>query len=112
MLVGHGWPKLMSFSDRADSFADPLGIGSFASLFFAVLAETLLALFVTLGIFTRASLIPLIFTMVVAAFLVHGGDPVFGKPPSKEMALLFLAGYASLMISGAGRYSLDKLLHK
>lgn len=110
MLVGHGWGKLMTFSDRADGFPDPLGIGSFMSLLGAVLAETLFAALVTAGLFTRAALLPLIFTMGVAAFIHHGGDPLFGPGPSKEMALLYLSAYVVILIGGPGKYSADHYL--
>ena len=32
MLFAHGWPKLMSFSQKAAVFPDPLGVGSELSL--------------------------------------------------------------------------------
>lgn len=110
MLVGHGWGKLMTFSDRADSFPDPLGIGSFMSLLGAVLAEVVFAALVTAGLLTRAALIPLIFTMAVAAFLIHGGDPLFGPGPAKEMALLYMFGYIVILIGGPGKYSVDHFM--
>ena len=49
---------------------------------------------------------PLMITMVVAAFVVHGADP-FGK---KELALLYGAGALTLMLTGAGRLSIDALV--
>lgn len=39
MAAGHGWGKMVNFSERADSFPDPLGVGSPVSLAMAVLAE-------------------------------------------------------------------------
>lgn len=48
----------------------------------------------------------LLVTMVVAAFVVHGADP-FGK---KELALLYGAGALTLMLTGAGRLSIDALV--
>ena len=110
MLIGHGWGKLMTFSDKVEGFPDPLGIGSFMSLLGAVLAETLFAALVTAGFLTRASLIPLIFTMGVAAFIIHGGDPVFGPGPAKEMALLYLSAYVVLLVGGPGKFSVDHVL--
>ena len=110
MLIGHGWGKLMSFSDRVDRFPDPLGIGSTLSMSGAVLSETLFAALVLLGLITRGAVIPLIFTMGVAAFVIHGGDPLFGPGPSKEMALLYLSAYVVILIGGPGKYSADHLL--
>jgi len=100
----------MNFSGIVDDFKDPLGIGNFYSLLVAVLAETLFAALVTAGFLTRASLIPLIFTMGVAAFIIHGGDPVFGPGPAKEMALLYLSAYVVLLVGGPGKFSVDHVL--
>jgi len=103
MAFGHGWGKLMSFSDKMDSFPDPLGIGSAASLAGAVFAEVVCGILVGLGLFTRLALVPLIFTMAIAVFVVHGNDPFSGK----EMALLYLVPYVVLFLTGPGKYSID-----
>jgi len=103
MLFGHGWRKLMSFSDKAGGFPDPLGIGNELSMAAAVGAEVGCAALLVLGLFTRAVAVPLMFTMVVAAFIVHGGDP-FAK---RELALLYLAVFTTLACTGAGRFSVD-----
>ena len=105
MLIQHGWPKLMNFTDRMDSFADPIGLGTTLSLALIVLAETLCALLVALGLWTRISTVPLMIGMGVAAFVVHGADP-FGD---KEMSLAYLAMYACIFLAGSGRYALDRL---
>lgn len=112
MLIGHGWGKLMNFSDLSERFLDFMGLGSTLSLALAVFAEVVCAFLVGIGLFTRAALIPLIVTMAVAAFIAHGSDPFFARPlePSKEMALLFLAGYLSIFIAGPGKFSVDRLL--
>jgi putative oxidoreductase len=55
------------------------------------------------GLFTRLSVIPLIITMLVAAFVAHAGDPF----SSKEPALLYLIPYLALLFSGPGKFSLD-----
>jgi len=110
MLIGHGWGKLMRFGELFGEFPDPLGISSGASLIGAVFAEVVCAALVTLGLFTRAALIPLIFTMTVAAFMVHQADPFFGPGRSKEMAVCYLVAYIVLFLTGPGKFSLDKQL--
>ena len=100
MLVMHGLPKLLSFGDLLDSFPDPLGVGSAASLTLAVFAEVLCALAVVLGIGTRAAAVPLLVTMLVAAFIVHGADP-WSK---KELALVYAGMFATLVLLGGGRW--------
>ncbi|WFB35238.1 DoxX family protein [Kiritimatiellota bacterium B12222] len=108
MLMGHGWGKLMSFSDLSSSFSDPLGISHLGSLIAAIFAEVVCAALVSLGLFTRIALLPLIFTMIIAAFVVHGNDPF----ATREKALLYLAAYIGLFFTGPGKLSLDSKLHR
>lgn len=108
MAVMHGLPKLTSFSEKADTWADPIGLGPTVSLALAVAAELGCSLLVMLGFKTRMSVIPLIFTMVVAAFIVHAEDP-FQK---KELALLYLGAFIVILEAGPGRFSVDGLFSK
>ena len=111
MLVGHGWNKLMTFGEKASVFPDPLGIGSAASLAGAVASEVLFAGLVVVGLATRVAVWPLMFTMAVAAFVIHGEGPLWlPAAGAKEPALLYLAAYAILLFTGAGRFSLDHAL--
>lgn len=103
MLFGHGWNKLMGFSKLSGVFPDPLGFGSPFSLALAVFAEVFCSLLILLGIGTRLATIPLIITMLVVAFMVHGSDP-FAK---KELALMYLMIYSSLLFSGSGKFSVQ-----
>lgn len=104
MIINHGWPKLLRLlGDEPIKFADPLGLGKVPSLVLATGAELLAAAFLMLGLFTRLSLVPLMFTMIVAAFVVHAGDPF----KEIETALLFLFAYLSIFIAGPGWYSID-----
>lgn len=105
MAFGHGWGKLIGFGARAERFADPLGVGSSVSLGLTVFAEFFCALALVLGLLTRGAAIPLMITMLVAGLVIHGDDP-WGK---KEMALLYLAPFLTLLITGPGKYSLDRL---
>lgn len=107
MLLAHGLPKLNRlFSSGEISFSDPLGIGTFSSLALATFSEFLCSIFIILGLFTRASLLPLIITMFVAGFVHHGADPF----AQKEKALLFLLIFVFLFITGPGRYSLSRII--
>lgn len=106
LMLTHGFPKLMRILDGNFSFGDPIGIGPVASLILVTFAEFLCSLFVMAGLFTRASLIPLIIAMAVAAFIAHAGDP-FGD---KELSLFFLISFISLFLTGPGKYSLDRKL--
>lgn len=104
----HGLGKLTSFAQRSESFADPLGVGSPISLSLVVFAEFFCSLALVLGLFTRAAVIPLIITMLVAAFVIHGDDP-FGR---KELALMFLGPFIAFLFTGPGKFSLDRLINR
>jgi putative oxidoreductase len=106
MAYSHGWGKLQKMLGGDMSFADPIGMGEEASLVLTVFAEFVCGILVALGLFTRASLIPLIITMVVAVFIIHADDP-FSK---QEFGLLYLVPYLTLFLAGPGKLSLDKKL--
>lgn len=103
MAFGHGWGKLVGFSEKASKFPDPLGIGTELSLIATISTEVFAALLVVIGLGTRYASAALVFTMAVAAFIVHGGDP-FGD---KEMAILYMAMFLVLAITGGGKFSAD-----
>lgn len=106
LILAHGWPKLANLVSADPSFADPLGIGPVPSLFLAGLAEAGFAALVVVGAFTRVAVIPVLVTMSVALFVVHGADPF----TQQEMALLYGAAFLAIFIMGPGRISVDRLL--
>ncbi len=108
MLFGHGFEKLVGFSDIAVNFPDPLGFGSVTSLGLTVFAEFFCSVAILFGFFTRYATVPLIITMLVAIFVIHGDNPW----DKKEMAILYLVPYLSLLFAGSGRYSVDYKLFK
>jgi len=109
MVYGHGADKFSKFfSDKPIEFIDPFGISATATLGLVIFAEAICAILVALGLMTRYALIPLMCTMVYAAFVAHSADP-FGR---KELALVYLFIYICLLFLGPGKYSLDRLIKK
>jgi len=108
MLAGHGYSKLTGFTDMSGSFSDPLGIGSELSLAGAVAGEFFASALVVLELGTRWAAVGVVFTMAVAAFLFHADDP-WGK---KELAVLYAVSFLTLVVTGAGRFSLDAVLSR
>ena len=106
MMLTHGWPKVGKLFVEPIKFADPVGLGPEISLWLAVFAEIVCAGLLVLGAVTRLAAIPLIITMAVAAFVVHGDDP-FGK---QELALLYGAGTITLLCTGPGAFSIDHIV--
>ena len=106
MLVRHGGPKLLGFTEKAQTFSDPLGVGPTASLGLAIFAEFLCSLLLIFGAATRLAAIPLTITMLVAAFIIHADDPF----PKQEFPLLYAVGFVALILTGPGDYSVDALI--
>ncbi|GAB3174372.1 hypothetical protein GCM10027291_32510 [Telluribacter humicola] len=107
-MMQYGYSKLQSYLSGERGFADPIGIGEEASLVLTIFAEFFCSIFLILGLATRLALIPLITTMLVAALIIHAHDP-FDK---QEHPILFLIPYLTLLLTGPGRYSLDKVLFR
>ncbi|MBL6592285.1 MAG: DoxX family protein [Flavobacteriaceae bacterium] len=104
MIYGHGLGKLNKLIAGNLKFSDPIGIGEAPTLFLAVFSEFIAPIFILIGFKTKFfSFFPAA-TMFVAAFVVHLGDP-FSRI---EKAILFLAVFVFFMISGPGKYSIDK----
>ncbi|AZA89151.1 DoxX family protein [Chryseobacterium sp. G0162] len=108
-MLSHGYPKLqMLLAGGKIEFFDFLGMGPQITLILTVLAEFVCSILLILGLFTRVALGFLIFTMVIAGFVVHGADP-FEK---REMSLIYLSVYLLLMIIGAGKVSVDHMIER
>jgi putative oxidoreductase len=68
-----------------------------------------------LGVATRPAAFLLGFTMVVAAFNIHGASPWFigpGVSAAKEPALLYLVPMIAIIFTGAGLWSFDAKIIK
>lgn len=108
-MLSHGFPKLQMLLEGGKiDFFDFMGLGPQISLILTVFAEFACSILLILGLFTRVSLGFLIFTMIIAAFVVHGADP-FAK---KEMSLIYLSVYLMLMVFGAGKFSVDHMIQE
>ncbi|MDR1006024.1 MAG: DoxX family protein [Bacteroidales bacterium] len=107
-MLTHGLSKLSMFEELKATFPDPLGVGSATSLVLILLAEVGCSLLVILGAFTRLAVLPLMFGMCIAAFIIHGSDPF----ATKESALFYLSMYVVLACVGGGKFSVDYLLRK
>jgi putative oxidoreductase len=87
--------------------------------------ELLGGLAIFLGAFVEIVSVPLMVMMLVAMFTVHlkygfsavntigltKDGPQFG-PPGYEVNLLYIAGLVSLIVGGAGAFSVDHLLSR
>jgi putative oxidoreductase len=108
-ILFHGWPKLIGGPERWEGIGAAMtNIGiTFAPVvwgFLAAMAESVGALLLALGLFTRYALFFLLFTMIMATLFHLGrGDGVKGAAHAIEIGIVFLG----LIFIGPGKYSLD-----
>jgi putative oxidoreductase len=119
MALGHGWGKIFGdsgFGPSQQLIGGVRAMGFPAPTLFAwlaALAELAGAIMVAFGILTRPAALALTFNMMVAAFVAHGKHPLFmAGGAAKEPALLYAIPFLALVFLGAGRYSVDGLLHR
>lgn len=107
LMLTHGVPKLDKLLEGGDiQFADPIGLGPTLSLILVVFSEVVCSILIAVGYKSRLATIPLIITMLVAAFITHANDGIF----KQEKALLYILVYTMIILSGSGRFSVDNLL--
>lgn len=107
-MLTHGVPKLISFGSLHGSFPDPIGMGSTLSLVMAIGAEVGCSVLLIFGLLTRFAVLPLIFTMCVAFFVVHSGDLY----ATRELAAVYILLCWAILALGSGKISLDYLIVK
>lgn len=108
LLMSHGIQKLSNYQELSVAFPDPLGVGSPLSLGLAIFAEFVCSMGFVIGILYRLAMLPMIFTMGMAFFVIHANDAF----AVKELALIYLVVFVLMYISGPGKFSVDYLLGK
>ena len=119
--MAHGWAKLGRGPAGFEKLMEQIG-APFPHLtsWLVPLTELTGGAMIFLGVLTSIAAVPLIITMLVAMFTVQinygfssvktigltPAGPLFG-PPGCEINLLYIAGLLSLILGGAGRWSVD-----
>jgi putative oxidoreductase len=101
VFIVHGMPKITKVLNGNWDFPDPVGLGPELGLILSAGAESVCALLIALGIWTRMSTIPLIFTMVVATWVINAGTPFI----QQEKSFVYLLGWLLLLFTGPGKYT-------
>ncbi len=113
MFSLHGWGKITAGTDRwkglGSGLSDLIGL-DFLSIplgFMASFAESIGALLIIIGLTTRPAAFLLAFTMFIAV-----SKKIPGGVKAAELPALFLCLSIVIMLSGAGKYSVDYLLNR
>ena len=108
LLMNHGIQKWTNFQELSAVFPDPLGVGSPLSLGLAIFGELACSMAFIIGFLYRLAMIPMMFTMVVAFFVIHGNDPF----ATKELAFVYLVVFILMYIIGPGKFAVDRWIGK
>ena len=101
VFIAHGVPKLANILSGNWDFPDPIGLGPELGLILSAGAESVCTLLIALGIWVRASTIPLIFTMIVTTWVINGGASFL----QQEKSFVYLLGWLLIFLAGPGRYT-------
>ncbi len=105
LMLTHGFPKLMRFVEGDFVLVgDPVGLGGIVSSILVIEGEVVAPDLILIGLQSRAAAVISAFTMAVAAFVVHGHDPI----AKKELALLYMFAFIAVALMGPGSFSIDK----
>jgi putative oxidoreductase len=112
LFLKHGTEKLFRFHHMLAFFPNPLHIGVLPSLLFATLSDGICTLLIIVGFATRWAALVCFINIFVALLFVHH-FAIFGPQGDHgELMLLYLGAMATLILAGAGRYSVDALMNK
>lgn len=105
LLFLHGYAKVTHFSQMSAHFPNPIHIGPLPTLLFAILSDAVCSLLVAIGLGTRYAALIVVINVGAAFTLVHHMKLV--GQGNGELPLLFFGIFLALVITGAGRYSVD-----
>ena len=102
LMMNHGIDKWANYQELSSVFPDPLSLG------LAIFGELACSMAFIIGFLYRLAMIPMIFTMCVAFFVVHGSDPF----AVKELAFVYLVVFVLMYIIGPGKFAVDRWISK
>ncbi|SPO66078.1 DoxX family protein [Pseudomonas sp. JV241A] len=116
IFMAHGAQKLFGLFGGGGlagtaQFMESLGLAP--GLLMALLsggAEFFGGLALVIGLLVRPAALALTVTLIVAIFSVHIGNGLFMANNGYEFALALMAGTLAVLVEGAGRGSLDRLI--
>jgi len=109
LFLKHGLEKLTGYSTMVQHFPDPIHIGAHAGLAFALLSDGICSVLVIIGLATRPAAAVILTNVLTAFFLVH--HAAYFSNAHVELLALYIIIFATLLVTGPGRFSVDGRLH-
>jgi putative oxidoreductase len=108
LFIYIGYGKIEHYDQYLPMFKDYTGLGIKMSYNLVIFAEFFCGILVTIGLFTRLAVIPILITMIVVIFVALK-DKGFND---KQLPFLYLILSLVIFVLGSGKYSVDALLFK
>ena len=110
LFVKHGWVDLSTFGALSHNFKDPIHIGPLPTLILATLSDAVCAVLILFGLVTRwAALYTVLIHSVAAALVFHFN--LIGVHANADVVTQYVGFGLALYFFGAGKYSLDAMIH-
>jgi putative oxidoreductase len=106
LMMYHGIEKVAGFNEPKFSNLDFWGMGTTPSQLLVIAVEFTGGLLVTIGLLTRMAAL----AVVAWLFFVLAKSFRFDVIDSGEKTMLFLIGFATIIVAGPGHYSFDKIV--
>lgn len=110
LFLKHGVEKITSFRQMAQTFPDPLHLGAHMSFAIAATSDVLAAVLLIAGFATRSAALFIAANIGVAWIFFHHEQFFGSNADHGELCVIYVCGFLSLALCGAGRFSIDSLL--
>jgi putative oxidoreductase len=110
LFLKHGWEKLSGYSTMVQHFPDPIHIGAHASLAYAMFSDGICSVLIILGLATRLAAAVILINVLTAFVFVH--HAAYFSNSHLELLALYIIIFATLLFTGAGRFSIDERLRR
>ncbi|VFA41474.1 DoxX family protein [Chryseobacterium indologenes] len=108
LIFAHGLKKLGIGVVEAEKVPNPLNLPEAFNSLFADAANLFFPVFVILGFFTRAAILPILAVTLTGYFVLHWNDALL----IKDTPFMYSLCYLFLLFVGPGKYSIDHYIRK
>ncbi len=102
----HGMKKFRVENGQTEQVPNPLHLPEKLNRFVATFSDTVVPVFMILGLGTRLMIVPTIGVTAIGYFVVHRKD----SPEVRDVPYMYTLSLLLLLALGAGKYSLDYYL--
>lgn len=102
----HGLKKFIGINGVPEIVPNPLHLPQRLNNAFATLSDTVVPVFLILGLFTRIAILPTVSVTAIGYFIVHRNDPI----AIRDVPYIYTICLLLMLVTGPGTLSLDHLI--